>query len=377
MPARFYTISDLPSLFRFKVTLNFTISKLTETKIKIMRGIQVLIFFVLFSINLLAQEKQGTSNDSPGKVWGYAFGDYFVKIGGKISEGFSGEYSNYRKDFNAFDFRRIYLGYDHGISKSFDARFALSYEGKEVSANKNITVFIKDAWLKWKNVFDKTNLSIGIMPTPGFSYISEKFWEYRSIEKTLLDFRQLESSRDMGIMLDGTFGKKDQSGYYIMIGNGSGTKLETNNDSKNLYGEIYTNLSNNNLLLDLFIGIDENLPLIKTFFGYKFSNTKIGLEFAKSDFTDPWDDNAFGTSVFLISKTGKKEKLFFRYDYFQPRKNSLGPKEHFVVAGFDYNPHEKVHIMPNIWMNFYQKTNRSIAKKTDIVPRLTFFYEYR
>ena len=340
-----------------------------------MRGIHALIYVLILSTSSFAQEKKDSADDPAGKVWGYAFGDFFYKAGGEATERFSGEYSNYKKEFNAFDFRRIYLGYDHRISQDFDTRFVLSYEGNEVTANGNRTAFVKDAWIRWKNVFDKSNLSIGILPTPGYSYISEKFWEYRSIEKTITDFRRQESSRDMGIMLDGTFGAKDQNGYYFMLGNGSGTNLVTS-DNKILYGEIYSNLANNNLLLDLFIAGNDGGGLLKTFVGYKFSETKLGVEFFKSDFTDPWNLNPLGVSVFLISKTGKKEKIFFRYDYYTTR-NNLRPREHFVTAGLDFTPHPSVHIMPNIWLNFYQKTNRSIAKKTDVVPRLTFFYEYR
>lgn len=338
-----------------------------------MKKFFVFIFAVILTTNLSAQES--VKDEPAGKVWGYAFGDYFYKAGGDTGSGFSGEYSNYKQGFNAFDFRRIFLGYDHKISESFDARFVLSYEPNEVTSGGNRTVFVKDASLKWKNVFDNANLSIGIIPTPGFSYISEKFWEYRSIEKTILDFRRQQSSRDMGIMLDGTFGAKNQNGYYLMIGNGSGTKLVVSDD-KIVYGEIYSNLANNKLILDLFIAGNDNGGLLKTFAGYKFAETKLGVEFFKSKFTDPWDKNPLGVSVFMISKTGKKEKVFFRYDYYTTR-NNLRPREHFVTAGLDFTPHPSVHIMPNIWLNFYQKTNRSIAKKTDVVPRLTFFYEYR
>ncbi|MEO6694610.1 MAG: porin, partial [Ignavibacteria bacterium] len=291
-------------------------------------------------------------------------------------EGYAGEYSNFKSSFNAFDFRRIYIGYDHEISKSFDARFVLSYEGNEVTTNKNRTVFVKDAWIKWKNVFDKNNLSFGIIPTPGFSYQSEKFWEYRAVEKTLIDFRRLESSRDIGILLDGTFGSKDQSGYYFMLGNGSGTKLETNND-KSLYGEIYTNLANNKLTLDLFVGLLNSTDIIKTFIGYRFQNSKIGFELAKLDLFNSWSKNILGASLYLISSTGKNKKVFFRYDYFQSSQFSSTPKEHFATAGFDYTLDGKVHIIPNIWMNFFQNSKYKSRKKTDVVLRMTIFYEYR
>ncbi|MEO6695613.1 MAG: hypothetical protein ABIO41_10465, partial [Ignavibacteria bacterium] len=91
-----------------------------------MKTFNFIIIFLSISIILNAQNEPSEINKPAGKVWGYAFGDYFIKLGGEAGEGYAGEYSNFKSSFNAFDFRRIYIGYDHEISKSFDARFVLS-----------------------------------------------------------------------------------------------------------------------------------------------------------------------------------------------------------------------------------------------------------
>jgi hypothetical protein len=58
-----------------------------------------------------------------GKVWGYAFGDYYFKTGGDTSTWSSrAEYSAVPKDVNAFAFRRMYLGYDYKISPVFSTQ---------------------------------------------------------------------------------------------------------------------------------------------------------------------------------------------------------------------------------------------------------------
>jgi len=94
--------------------------------------------------------KENTSNKDPdeneedgtGKVWGYAFGDFFYKAGGDSTISLL-DYTNYPKDYNSFDFRRIYLGYDHNISRYFFTRFVLAYDGNDVLPNLKNAVLIK------------------------------------------------------------------------------------------------------------------------------------------------------------------------------------------------------------------------------------------
>jgi hypothetical protein len=62
------------------------------------------------------------------RVWGYAFGDlYFAPHtdGGTGSRGPETNYAGVPKYRNAFQFRRVYLGYDYEITKKFKAEFLL------------------------------------------------------------------------------------------------------------------------------------------------------------------------------------------------------------------------------------------------------------
>ena len=45
---------------------------------------------------------------------------------------------------------------------------------------------VKDAWLKWKNIFSGSDLIFGISPTPAFD-VSEGAWGHRYLEKTIMD----------------------------------------------------------------------------------------------------------------------------------------------------------------------------------------------
>jgi hypothetical protein len=96
--------------------------------------IVALILFtnLLLSNNLKAQFvsssdsafKAGSPNS--GKLWGYMFGDYYVKAeADSLNRGSSSQYSGVPKNRNAFQIRRLYLGYNYNITKKFAAEVLL------------------------------------------------------------------------------------------------------------------------------------------------------------------------------------------------------------------------------------------------------------
>src|SRR5690349_19368762 len=121
---------------------------------------------------------------SQGKFSGLVFGDYFYKVQGDSSANL-GEYAPYSKDFQAFDIRRMMLIYEHSISDKFTAGFSLEGSGKFLQ-NGRFSVIVKTAFLEWKSIFPASSLYVGYFPTPAFVWgISEKLWNYRSVEKTI------------------------------------------------------------------------------------------------------------------------------------------------------------------------------------------------
>ena len=45
------------------------------------------------------------------------------------------QYTSYNKDFNTFEFRRIFLGYDYNISENSSLSVVLGYDGSDVLPN--------------------------------------------------------------------------------------------------------------------------------------------------------------------------------------------------------------------------------------------------
>lgn len=348
-----------------------------------------LIIFLFANVSLFSQESVKNDIEPSGKVWGYVFGDYFYKEGGDSVAVGKGLYSSYAKDYNAFEFRRAIIGYDYKISKYFETRFSLSYEGSDFTSGSNRTVFIKDALLTWKEIFKNSDLSVGLMKTPTFGYTSEEFWGYRSIEKTLLDFQGIANSRDLGISLKGFFDENKDYGYNMMIGNGKAGKLE-NNKYKRFYGHLFSYFIDKSLLLEAYSDYEKVSPersniTLKGFLGYQSEKVTAGVEvfqqMQKNAVGDTVDKKPFGISVFVRGNI-IKEKLnaFGRFDYFDPdsENSNAGFKENFISVGLDFLPHKNVHIMPNVWINTYtDKSPTNVDVKTDIVPRITFWYIYK
>lgn len=347
--------------------------------------ISVLIWGLIAVSESFAQDKKEAADSSYGKIWGTAFGDYYYKTGGD-STGNQLQYTPYNKDYNAVDFRRIFLGYDYNFNSKFFASVVLGFDGSDALTNNKRAFFIKDAYLKWKEIFTGSNLTIGLFSTPGYSVATEVVWGYRSVEKTIMDQRGYLSSRDLGVMLNGSFDKDKNYGYYFMIGDGTGASVE-NNKYKRFYGNLLGNFAGKKLMVDLYSDYEATGPgtsntTFDGFIGYKTPAISAGAEyFFQYQNLNPTDKMPSGISVFLSGAVYKESvKFFARYDYFnQDTKNSsTGYNQSFVTAGIDFIPYPRIHLMPNIWLNAYsKKANQTVGRYTDVVPRITFFYDYR
>jgi hypothetical protein len=199
------------------------------------------------------------------RVWGYAFGDAYydqhspsltaTPVGGTLGTNTLGKENNYYEtptNRNAFQFRRIYLGYDYEINKKFKAEVLLASEPSENTTPVSSTVgvqnsdnladgkmsfYIKNFNLRTRDIWDGTDLVVGEMATPGFALneagtngptsLSETTWGYRSIERTITDFHK-NNSYDVGVALQGTFDPATKNyGYVAMIGDNTQATLTT------------------------------------------------------------------------------------------------------------------------------------------------------
>ncbi len=397
--------------------------------VKRFRALFFLLFLIFVSNYSFGQSFQLSDSafaagvPNSGRIWGEVFGDYYYKAHSDIeNRGIVNQYTGVPEKRSAFAFRRIYLGYDHNISKKFSSELLLASEdnfeqefqpGQSVVSgdllpNNKMTFFIKEANLRWKNIWKGTDLVVGEVYTPAFIYLTAKVWANRWLEKTIADIRKTPSY-DVGITLQSHLGNAGNYGYNIMVGNGTGSKPE-NDKFKWFYGDVYAKFFEKKLIFDLYLdyerlnrtaGFHHSRNMIKGLAAYDSKQFTLGVEsfinFGKQDvvgYRGPVKDtiNATATGAsFYVHGTilPKKLNYILRYDIYNPDVNynsaiyskysgltsAYDPSnnEEFILAGLDYTASKNVHFSPNIW--YVQYSNKSIRDKgNDLVYRLTFQY---
>jgi hypothetical protein len=392
-----------------------------------------LLFAVIFYSGLLSSNtvkaqfttssdsafKAGASNS--GQLWGYAFADYYYKShADTLNRGGGNQYTGIPEKKNAFQIRRVYLGYNYNISKKFAAELLLeaangATSGEALTDNK-LAFYIKLANVRWKDIWKGTDLVLGQVSTLGFSMSSEPKWGYRSVEKTIIDIRGTPSY-DLGAALQGKFDPKTKNfGYDLMVANGTAAKPEGDN-YKWLYGDIWGKFFDKKLYVNLYVdysrmapvaGMQHSRNMIKGFVSYTIPKFTIGIEAYSNRLQndnqateiatgniDVLTVNAKGISFFAHGNIVKdKLNLFARFDAFNPTNkidnsiynkyigntsgyNDPSTKEQFITAGLDFTPDKKVHFIPNIWYNKY--ANQGFVSKYDsydLVYRFTFYYVF-
>jgi len=359
------------------------------------------ILFICFQILVLFSTLQSQEVINKGKISGYMFGDLFynaVRDTGILS--IPDAVNGGAADVNGARLRRIYFTYDYDISESFTSRFRLEADQISNTSDGKIGVFVKDAYLTWKNIFPGSDLTFGIQPSPAFE-VSESVWGGRFLEKTILDLRKIVSSRDIGISLKGKIDKKGLFNYWLMFGDGSGNKPEVDKYKryyghiqilplKHLYITLYADFNSRPEVNDpLSVLIPKstlsNNSLTYAFFaGYKEKNKySIGLESfinkTQNGFSTACglkDKNAIGISAFASYTFSNNLSVLGRYDYFDPNTDSeiKGDSRNFIIFSINYKPNEKVTISPNVFIETYESLPDGREIKPSVTPQLTFFY---
>lgn len=391
------------------------------------------LFFIVLFIGLLLNNSTKAqfvlnsdsafkaNSPNSGRLWGYSFADFYYKgHADTLNRGGGNQYTGVPKGRNAFQIRRLYLGYNYNISKKFSAEVLLEASnggtsGDALTDNK-LAFYIKLANLRIKDIWKGTDLVLGQVVPPDFVMSSEPIWGYRSIEKTILDKLGVPSF-DLGATLQGKFDpKKGDFGYDVMVGNGTGAKPE-GDKYKWFYGDVWGKFLDKKLYVDLYMDYNRMDPImamkhsrstIKGFVAYTVPKLTVGVEAYTNRLqndnqaTEIATDNvnvltvqAKGISIFTHGPIVKDKLNFFaRFDALNPDNkidnskynkyvgntsgfNDPSTKEQFITAGLDFTPVKNVHLMPNIWYNKY--TNQGFASKYnsyDLVYRLTFYYVF-
>ena len=338
-------------------------------------------FFILFLLSSAVFAQDG--NDV--QVSGYAFGDYFYKVDGD-SSGPGTQYSNLKKDYQGFEFRRIYLAFKKNISKDFAANVTLEGNSGTTTGGK-YGLYFKVIQLTWKNLIPMGKINIGLTSTNSFD-LEQNLWNYRSIEKVIGDERGFSEFTDVGVSIEGDFDCNGMFSYFAMFGGGTGQK-PVFSKTKKFYSQL-TARPTQGLLISAYgdyltNGEGMTSYMYRGLAGYNSKHINIGTSVTQltKSFSSGPDVKPFAFSVFAWGPltTGKNLTVnaFARFDIYDPdtENSTSGFKQNFITAGLDFIPMKNVHFQPNVWINTYSdKSSANIDRPSDVVARMTFYYRY-
>ena len=337
-----------------------------------------------------------------GKISGEAFVDYYYNISrDSASSRIPNSVLKGAKDLNAFEYRRVTFSYDYSFSSTFQSRVRL--ESDQTSTNGNgVTPFIKDLSLKWKNIFDGSDLSFGVQPPPSFQ-VSESYWQFRCLEKTIMDHRSIASSRDLGIALKGKIDNEGILGYWIMIANGTSVKPETDKykrayaqinlaPMKNMNITLYTDykardkITQTNSANQSVVSLNSDVITSAAFIGVKGDEfscgtegfiqiTRNGYSVSTGNQTNFSNLDGIGISVYGNYKILKDISLVGRYDYYDPNAKADHDSRNFAILGLSFLAEQNIRIIPNVLIETYEK-GKNISYDPAITGRLTVHFVY-
>lgn len=350
----------------------------------------------LFVFNSFSQDL------TKGRISGEAFLDYFYNIArdGKISS-IPNTALKGSKDFNGFQFRRITFTYDYDFSSKFLAR--VRFEGNQSSSSGNtVNVFMKDLSLRWKNLFDGSDLIFGLQPTPVFE-VSESYWQFRSLERTVIDLRDAATPRDMGIALRGKVDGDGMFSYALMFANNSSLGSETDK-----YKRFYAHLNiapmkNMNITfhtdyrirpkfnyLDAAaqktISLNNDILTSSAFIGVKDDDFSFGVEgflqMTRNGYPSSIGNqvnyrtlNGFGVSAFGNYVIMDDISLLGRLDYYDPNSKVDFDSRNFMIFGLSFLAEKNIRIIPNVLIETYEKT-KTAKFDPSFTGRLTLHFVY-
>jgi len=316
------------------------------------------------------------------KISGLVYGDYYYVA------------QNHRDalvDQNGFWIRRVYFTYDHTLSKALSLRVRLEANSKGDFKSTGVnTPYFKDLYLKWS--FGAHALSFGLAPTANIDFV-DAFQGYRSVEKNPFDLYRWDSSRDLGLLLQGGLGKESRTRYSLQFGNGSGTGSETD-ASKAVRGQLSHRWAGG-LVLEAYADWQDrpegrDVATLEAFAGWQEKAWRVSLQYGHQDRREAGPDGSDLALDFLsafaavqvsprVTVLGRVDRNFDPIPFgettdYMPFSDQA--KSVFGLLGVDVTLTKNVHVIPNVEMTAYDQAADGTTPGTDVVPRVTLFFSW-
>lgn len=350
-----------------------------------------------------------TPPDFPrGRISGYMFGDLYYNVVGDPNHVYDASGADQGKayidnaakpitqDLNGIQLRRVYFQLDNDLSIRYATRLRLEVDSKSLTSDGKLGVNVKAAYLQAKRVIPRGDFFFGMLSTPTWDN-AEEFWQYRSIERTIADFRGVAPAADIGIELKGFADGDHHFGYAAMIGNGNGQKPETDRYKRyylavpvrfgDLRVEPYVDYENAHLNLKDTVAPPDSMAgsydraTYKLFAAYELRRVAVGAEGLLRLNHWPGGPNRepAGVSVFARGTATPTVAGFARFDYWSPDRNLPNRIDSQLwIAGLDWQPFKDVHVMPNVEATQYIRKGApsGFPAHHALQARLTLYYRF-
>ena len=297
---------------------------------------------------------------------------------------------------NGVQIRRVYFQLDNDLSVRIATRFRLEADSRSLTSDGKIGVALRSAYLQAKSILPRTDLYFGLIVSPTWEN-SEEFWQYRSVEKTIGDFRSIGSATDLALELKGFADPDHHVGYVAAIGDGNGQKPETDRFKKLYFSlplrvgalriEPYADYQGVRVNLDRAqpvqpesAAVNNDQTTWKIFAGYEFRRFAIGFEaLDRLNRKGPAPtEEPRGYSYFARATATSTVAVFARLDQWIPNRRATNRVDSQLwIAGVDWQPFKDVHIIPNIEATQYLAKGTAVAPAYhDLQARITLYYRF-
>ncbi len=316
------------------------------------------VLILLACISLLCDEP--SQAQSRTDIGGQAFLDYYYNFAA-VQDNLEGQ--------NGFTYRRLNLSARHTFSEDIFAFARLE------ANDSDIHTFVKDLYLYWA-WNPSHSLRFGITSPPVFG-VTENVWDYRSLEKTVLDLFGFVSSRDMGIRADGVILGEDRLSYAVMFANNNSFRPETYR-GKRVYGQLVARPGERFVLTlggdyGKLQEPDPDMYGASAFAGYVTAKVRAGVEtFIRQTGvrTSEGSEQAAGISTFASGWFSPQWGIVGRVDRVVWR-DSDRDGEIYAIAGLAFRPHPLVRFIPNAFLR-----KQDDLDEVDLTGRFTLEFEF-
>jgi hypothetical protein len=278
--------------------------------------------------------------------------------------------------------RRGYLTFDTDLSERWfgRVRFELNQSGEFESYS--FEVDFKDLYLGVK--IREQRLLFGLSPSRTFDLV-EQIWGFRYLERTPLDLQGV-ASRDIGISAEGPLNKSGSLRYRAMIGSGIEFGNESGDGRKVMFA--FTWLPSAAWIVDLYADYERlegpaDRSTLQAFLAYKVEKGRIGILYSNQYREE--DPPLEVASVFVVRKLTESVSLVGRVDRLfepSPRGNDIDylpfdptARATLFLGGVELRAYRGLRMTPNAEVIAYDRNDAGKRPATDVVLRLTLFYE--